>query len=438
MSLLALAAVSAAVSDVRAHIAISERRVDAVRELLSTNTQLPEAADAWVREVAAFRAGRKFDYACAVILLYGALERFLEDAAEEHLSALSSSVNRYSDLPEKLRGAHFTQVLAHLQRTRDSRYDGRATASQLAQAFASCLQDATPFEFLAESMLHHTANFRPQAVDDYLGRIGVESSSRRAVRSDVFAAYLDASGKAIAEDRPEAALDLIADLVSRRNEVAHGVVLNILGPSELIPYCDQVLAYCGGLANVLENALLEHLVRFYGVDHGKPVAVHNHNIVCIQSKGVVLRRGDRLVIQNADGLWYSCKIKSVQVEGVEVEATSEGADIAVGLLIDGRCKASYVVKSGVFELVVADEPYLQVEAGADDPEPVGVSQCEVRLWRERCEEAQHWVRRNQDGPSVAWLNSEYARCCAGLASAGGVGQQVEDRIGDLLPANATA
>jgi hypothetical protein len=147
------------------------------------------------------------------------------------------------------------------------------------------------------------------------------------------------------QDRPEVTLDLVNDLVTRRNQVAHGDTSNTLGPSELVPYCRQVEAYCRALSTVLYEAFIGHVAENYGFDHGFPIAVYNHNIVCIQSNGMELRTGSMLALQRPDQTWYPVKIVRIEIDRVAVENVPAGNNEKVGLEIDGRCKEKYRVNS---------------------------------------------------------------------------------------------
>ena len=322
-----------------------------------------------------------------------------------------------------MRAAHFSHVLTHLGRTRDSRYDGLTNAAQIASAFAGCLQGVSPYVFIAESLLHHTANFRPAMVDDYLGRVGIEHGTRRAIASAPFADYIDRSGYIVPQDRPEAVLDLIVDLVSRRNEVAHGDISNTLAPSALIPYCDQVEAYARGLVEVFEESLLAHLVQYHGVDHGSPIAVYNHDIVCIPSNGVPFSAGSILAIKRVDGPWYSAKVTNVQIDRVEVDSAPMGRNVDVALRIDGRCKDTYLVRSGVYDVLQMPSETVQQVDGEEVESPTrgarldSFGPSDVEIWRQRRDEAQLWLERNGGGSQGSWLMSEFERCCDGLLQA---------------------
>lgn len=418
MSGLALSAALAAIDEVRRFVGISNQEVEVVRQLLDLKPPLKAPASVWLRDVVEFRNKKKYDYVCAVVLIYGALERFIEDSVEEQITALCGATKSYAELPERLRVAHFNHFVTHLQRTRDARYDGNATAERLAAAFAGCLEGKVPYELIAESLRHHTANFRPAVVDEYYGRVAVDAASRRAVATDAFSKYLQSLGTVAPVERPEAVLDLIVELVSRRNEVSHGDITNTLAPSELMPYCDQVEAYCRGLAEVLEAHLLAHLVGFYGVDHGYPIAVFNHKIVCVQSRGELISVGSVLAVQRTDGSWYAATVVNVQVDGNDVLTTPKDEDVKVGLEIDRRCKRDYRVRTGVYEhrQLALMEPMPVVTSVVAPSAPIP-SLKELAAMRAARDEAHFWLLKNGAGSQGAWLEAEYRRCCDELAAA---------------------
>lgn len=342
----AAAAAITGVDEVRRFLQLSECKSAAVKQILENTNGEMHAAETWASEVANFTSGRTYDYACATILLYGVLERFVEDLAIEYMDALTKRHQRYSNLPDKLRKAHFDQTVANLSRTRDSRYNGNVDASQLAASLSSCLSDSVPYNFLPEPLIHHSANFRVAVVDEFLGRIDIPSASRRALETHVFAANIASLNESqrILPSRFETAWSLVNDLVERRNQVAHGDTSNALAPSGLEPYCAEVKAYCLGLAQVARDSVAQHLA-FTGLKHGKPIKVFNHNIVCIMSKGATLRPGSLLACNSNADEWYALLVEEVQVDNQTVAFTTAGEDVAVGLRTDGRCKESYTVFS---------------------------------------------------------------------------------------------
>ena len=333
------------VREMRRFLSLSEKKTHAIKNIIErTEVNFENPIADWAQEASSFTAARTYDYACSVVLLYGLIERFIEDLAEEYLDILLNRLGKFNRLPEKLRQTHFDVTIAQLLRTRDSRYNGKCDAASLASSLASCLAEKESFDFIKEPFLHHTSNFRVPVVDDFLNRIGIPQASRRAVDTQAFKNYSDSliEGFLIKPDRPESVWDGINDLVELRNQVAHGDLSSVLAPSSLFPYCDLIESYCKGLQLVVRDTLAGTLALEVGVNHGKPLAVHNHAIVCIQSKGVEIRPGAVLACYNGTA-WYSISVEEIEVERQKVLCTPKGSDVAVGLRTDGRCKKEHDV-----------------------------------------------------------------------------------------------
>lgn len=345
MKFVALSEALRNLADLIRFIESSDQKGAAIKAILDTGPSVGNPAYDWALEASEFTPGRTYDYVCAVILLYGILERFIEDVTEEYVQLIVSKTASYGRLPEKMRNTHFELTVLHLQRTNDSRYDGLASASELTTCLAACLAGEVPYRFISESITHHTANFRTPVIDDFFGRLGVSSISRRCISTQSFDEHLKAVGISASTERPEAALDLVNDLVMRRNQVAHGDMNNAIRTSDLLPYCEQVNAYCVSIAELLYESFVGHIAQGSGVDHGKPISVFNKNIVCVQTKGAVLMIGTPLAIQRTDDSWYYAEVLGIQMDNVDIDQTPAGEDVAVGLKITARCKLTYRVKS---------------------------------------------------------------------------------------------
>lgn len=336
-----------AVADVIRFLGLIDKKSAAVKLVLEQGEQAPDATQKWAREVASFTAGRTYDYACAVILLYGSLERFIEGLVAEYLEDLSARCAQFGDLPKKLQTVHFELTLKHLSRTRDSRYSGTVKAPELAKSLSDCLNARTPCTLVAESLIYHSANFRSAVVDDYLGRVGIDAPCERALKLSELNDFQDQVRRAGGDpdQRPTSTWDLIDDLVERRNQIAHGDTRDALAPSKLLAYCYQVMTLAHALARVTRDSLVSHVVASSGMELGVPIAVFDNTIVCVNSKGVTLRLGSILACRSGSGEWRSLRVERVEIEGAEVESTPAGQDVQVGLRTDGRCKADWTIFS---------------------------------------------------------------------------------------------
>ncbi len=334
--------------DTRRFLALSEKKSDAIKHILGETNEAPTTPSAdWAKEVESFTIARTYDYVCAVILLYGLFERFIEDLAEEYLDAISSRLKSFPELPEKIKQAHIKLTIAQLQRAQDHRYNGKTNQIKLAESLSAGLSGKSTADFINEPFLYHASNFRIRTIDEFLGQLGISQASRRAVNTQAFEEYNknQADPKIISKDQPESVWELTNDLVERRNQVAHGDISASLAPSELYQYCDLIEAYCRALSRVARDSLAETLALSAGNLHDHPIKVFNHNIVCINSKGVELLHGSLLACKQTNGDWYSLMIKEIQIDGKPVSSSPKGEDIAVGLSTDGRCKEEHIIFS---------------------------------------------------------------------------------------------
>ncbi len=337
------------INDTRKFLELSEKKPLVIKHIIeSEEDHYKGIPQDWANETATFVHGRTYDYACAIILLYGLFERFMEEVAEEYLNALTSNFNNYEDLPSTVKSSYFELTLSQLQRTQDPRYHGKNDAINLTRSLLSCMSNEPLTNFINEPFIHHTSNFRIKTVDLFLGKIGIKNASQRAAETDIFQDYNErlTEKKVIQDNRKESLWNSIDDLVERRNQVAHGELSNYLASSELFPFCDIVETYCNALNKVILNSLIEVLAEPKGVCHNNPIAVHNHIIVCINSNGAEIKPGSMLACKDTNGNWYALSVDSVQIDKSQVSSSPKGQNVQVGLKTSGgRCKEEHIVYS---------------------------------------------------------------------------------------------
>ena len=105
----ALLSIRRGLMDLRGHLDGVEKH----NQLLSIDRANVDTAHvpAAMREFYAFfseYATRKavIDYSAVIILLYGLIERFVEDCMRDYLLYLNDAVPSFNDLPEKIRNSH--------------------------------------------------------------------------------------------------------------------------------------------------------------------------------------------------------------------------------------------------------------------------------------------------------------------------------------------
>lgn len=340
----ALSNIESAVQNLDAFLNVCDKKVAAVKHLL----EVEKTGPAWefATEVQRLRTSKIFDYSCAIINLYGAYERFIESLLSEYLTELRNYTTQYTNLPEKLKNSHFELTLHHLQRTRDSRYSGRATSLDLAHSFHSCLHNDIPFVFHNESMLYHTSNFRPSVVDEFLNRASIEMASRRAIMTHGFLDYLRSLPTPLTPppERPEGVLEAVINLVERRNQVAHGDIVDTLANQEIRAIAQATLAYCRALGEIVDDSLVTHIVTSCGHSLNNPINVFNKNIVCVYSQGWTIKPGDIIALGTVNSpLYKAARIENIQINNTDVPESPSGNNVAIGMKINGRAKVTNIV-----------------------------------------------------------------------------------------------
>ncbi len=213
------------------------RQIGELRGLVASigpvNAALRGHEDSLVPQYLSIRRG--FDYAAFVVALYASFEKFVENLITEFVQIESRRVT-YADLPKSLRDKHLSgtaELVLRPNRLGTGRYAG-LNERQVVKNLADCLADVVPYELNASVITAHDANLRAGDVDALFALIGLEKICDRACRADALVAWyseLQGSEEVSAASLRRTVIDeRLADLVERRNQVAHrGSPTDLLG-----------------------------------------------------------------------------------------------------------------------------------------------------------------------------------------------------------------
>jgi hypothetical protein len=329
--------------DLSKYIEILKLQSEAVKSLLGSAEHSPPGN--YAKALAVFPARRRYEYICTIIILYGLLEQFIEALLEAYVLEINSTVGEYKKLPKAFTNIHYELTLGHLSRATHKQYRGIASPQILVNNLNDCLQNHTPYKITAESFIHHTANFRRETIDEFFHRVGIHGICRQSVLTDGFKNFVESlhPPRVIPNNQPESVLQEIDDLADRRNEVAHGAVSNTLSLDLLAEYVNITRHFGFALYEVVADELAGYKVNHKGVLLGKPIQIFNHNIVCINTKGYEIKNLDYLVIKTKDRArpFRLAQVRSIQINGQDVDSTPKGKDVLVGLKVDRRAKKTY-------------------------------------------------------------------------------------------------
>lgn len=228
-------------------------------ELLATH-QAP-----WVSDYR--RVRRIYDHAAFVVLLYASFERFVENLVAE-CAVLASRRVPYSDLPEGLRSKHRSKTLDLVLKNRvgEGRLRG-LNESDFLKNLLDCLRNESPYALNREALIAHDSNLRTKAVDELFAGVGLPHACVAATLA-MHAAIRDAAatsdtggkvmqtGEALAELSHERVRLQLEELVSRRNDIAHGGIQDIPSVEAMLEQLAFIKEFSAGLFAVAAGGYL--------------------------------------------------------------------------------------------------------------------------------------------------------------------------------------
>jgi hypothetical protein len=206
-------------------------RFDEVVSVLHFDEKLQSLAE--TRESARKPEWRRLIYSGAIINLYAALEQFVDDTISRYAKLCSVFFPDYSKVPEAIRKAHDSQARQLLTRDGGGRLS-RDEVDEMVRCLASCLDGGSNYSLSGTALSFHDRNLKAEVVTELLQRINVSHAATtkkidlEEVKDGVLSGlYSDIDG-------------ILADLVSRRNEISHGGYAD-LASSEILEAIAEVL-----------------------------------------------------------------------------------------------------------------------------------------------------------------------------------------------------
>ncbi|MDP1666151.1 MAG: HEPN domain-containing protein [Methylobacter sp.] len=185
---------------------------------------------------------KSFTYKNAIISLYGYLENYLEEIVKEYIGAIEKHCDQFTKLPSGIKKNHLNssiELINKVQKVKASslEYKNR-TLKEIVRNMYTCMHDGSNFSVNLDAFALHTANFRYDSIHALFQKIGITGISKKCLEKANFVREL-ASKHSIDStvDRKVLTSLLISeldDLAQRRNEIAHGVVLNDIESLDLL------------------------------------------------------------------------------------------------------------------------------------------------------------------------------------------------------------
>ena len=297
---------------------------------------------------------RRQNYVSAVIVLYGALERFVEEAVKEYTDELVKMHAKFQELPEQLRDRHTRLTIEYLALLKDGKVHETEDIASVVATLHDCLSDNDRFRLNARAFSARSSNMNLKRIREIMGNLRLQLPARRVVSTPAYDVFLSEAGGFSAKDMSgnevERALDHVDELVRLRNDIAHGVV-NFVSIEENRIVRERA-AKLGAFAEALNEILVGELF-LTRISRGQltpvdgEVRVFGNHVACFSWPSGRLVPGDFLVMQPADpaaDLRHGA-IASIQIDGVDrLEVVGrEGLEIGVGVPFKVKANGTFFV-----------------------------------------------------------------------------------------------
>lgn len=285
-----------------------------------------------------------FEYNSIVISMYGFFEKFIESILVSYLDELCTFVPSYQDLPQSVKENHSILSAQLIQNLKVPKYENE-NVSVIATKLHNCFVN-NKSELNTIAFTDHSSNFRISIINEFFSRIGIKAIGSKIKVDTNFHAYLQerlGTDFNIQITEESIIYNLLNDLVQRRNDISHGTSLDstILNNSIFPDYTQFLRCFSKSLHDILSDAMLEHECRrdFKSVD---PVAIFNHNILCLELSNVRVSIGDKIIVKTGTAgrvSFFARIIEEIQINNQPYNTITLDETITrVGVRLNGGVK----------------------------------------------------------------------------------------------------
>lgn len=201
-----------------------------------------------------YRHDRQFEYNSIVISLYGYLELFVESIICDYVEELRKLIKSYSDLDKDTK-VHYRREMIAMYNKRKSPKLAHLTDSCVSENLYNILHGDNPV-IMPEAFFQSGGNYNFKEITACFKSLGCKNIISEIKQYDPLRSFFASIG-AKPSDKNEDLYQKLDDLVSRRNEIAHGSNKgNILSKNILKQYKVFLKVFCESLASYLSDSIL--------------------------------------------------------------------------------------------------------------------------------------------------------------------------------------
>lgn len=332
------------VAELRKYLKVVEAEATVLGALLD-ETPLPAAIQKPSLDLIRQNATNKkrHVYVGAIIVMYGALERFIENAVSDYLKSCVKTSGAYKNLPKVIQKKHTNQTIEYMNLIKDSKVKEPEGIEIIVENLLGCIRGNDQYTLNSRAFTIRSANMNLDRIRATLRNTGVDVSNKKLAGSRYYSKYVkDTQGRTVSDIKGvelDTLFNHINELVSIRNDIAHGVSsLDDIEDVELVRgRTDNLDAFIHAIHDCLCENLLRHQIELGKVTRvSGEVVVYNNSIVCFELPEGELSKNDLIIMcsaQNSNVNGWG-EIQSIQVDGVDQETVGGEAGKKVGVKVE--------------------------------------------------------------------------------------------------------
>lgn len=293
-------------------------------------------------------------YNAMIISLYGNVELFIDEVAEAYIDKIYRVVNRYPELPKRMREKHeMTSGEFLCNPGRFNNYE--TTIEDVVCNLNDCLQGKENAKMNMKMILKHGGNLKSEQTFKFFTDLGVENVKTRFLQSETTISeyakqkgfsFEDARLRLLVQNKEESSINYFEELdnlVEQRNQVAHsGKVdekksLNYI-KENTIPF---LLLFGRVISEILTNDILNLLIEKHMlVGFAKVKKVYNNEVIWFELGENSLAVGDKIVYTNCQDVGF-CDVVSIRVNDENVLSVDSLVNQEATVRVNKKVKSNW-------------------------------------------------------------------------------------------------
>jgi hypothetical protein len=339
-----IAAFYSELSRLQEYISRSELEAELLKSIASSGGDFAEDKRELIRKIALGTTNnRRYGYFLAVIIMYGALERLVDEGVQEYLNNILKIGGDISALPILIQDAHVPLSIEQLHLIQLGRIPDKTDIPAIIKNLTSDGISGSSRQLNTKAFTLRSGNMTFDRIKSIFKNAGIILDGKRLASTAKFdEEYRKLFGVDLDPDSPTAVDKVpkrIDDLVGLRNLVAHGVIdTDQIEDGDLINQrIGELKTFASALAKIVEQETLLYAASIGKLTALSPlIAVYNNSIVCCELNDGQLAVGNLIVMPSsspAEPIRYG-RILSLQVDKVLAEVVQGVLGLKVGMKVD--------------------------------------------------------------------------------------------------------